>query len=84
LKFEIERIVEWGEYCIVQVHYEGCTNFEGKKISVYKVSKATLLKQTSLDPHFCPGHLSPIARFLPTGEGWSMAIRFVKAMHEGD
>lgn len=70
-------------YLILMVRYDGCTTFEGKKILVYAgVTIADLQKQASLDPHFSenPNFHSPIARFLPTDEGWRMAILFVTAM----
>lgn len=72
-----------GKYVIVQIHYPDCTNFEGKKILVYKdVDSVKLLGAKHLDPHFCDSEdcLSPIARFVPTPEGLRMAVVFVNAL----
>lgn len=62
-------------FTILRVKYEGCTNYEGFKILVYKghVLKE-LVVATELDPHFCEKHLAPIARFAPTEEGLRLAL----------
>ena len=71
-----------GEYYLVlMIQYPDCTNYEGKKILVYhNVTKTSLLTQRLIDPHFSdkPGYYSPIARFLPNDEGWSMAIKMCR------
>jgi len=69
-----------GLYLVVRIRYEGCTTFEGEKILVYRgVSFENLKCQGSLDPHFSENTKfhSPIARFVPTTEGWDMAVAFV-------
>ena len=33
-----------------------------------------------LDPHFSESPLSPIARFMPTPEGWEHAMEFAQAL----
>ncbi len=39
-----------------------------------------LRKQGAIDPHFFDGkEASPIARFIPTTEGWEMARAFCRA-----
>ncbi len=76
-------------YILVSVKYEGCTNYEGQKILVYECNRfcrdlSEFFKLKSLDPHFCDGdHFGPIARFVPTKDGWQMAITFIKAMLYG-
>jgi hypothetical protein len=59
-------------YLILLVEYPNCTNFEGKKLMVYKGfnSSAALLKlnRGKLDPHFANSKGAPIARFSPTEE----------------
>jgi len=72
------KILESGfneRFTILKVKYEGCTNYEGVKILVYK---GHILKELTnaaeLDPHFCENHLSPIARFAPTEEGLTLAL----------
>lgn len=70
------------DFLVVGVRYPDCTNYEGRKILVYKgVTWGMLEKQGSLDPHFCnnPEYISPIARFVPTNEGLGMAIVFCDA-----
>ena len=68
---------------VMLVVYPDCTNFEGKKILVYKTNltaKEFLNKTRKLDPHFSTNELSPIARFAPSADGWSYAINFAKSL----
>ena len=72
-----------GHYLVVKIRYHGCTNFEGDKILVYEDARLTdLIGQGSIDPHFSNNkkYFSPIARFVPTKEGWDMANTFCFAM----
>lgn len=68
-------------YLILFVEYPNCTNFEGKKLMVYKGfnSSAALLKLNNgeLDPHFSKGKGSPIARFRPTPESQELIKRMI-------
>lgn len=87
-KYNIVYSEQIGHFLILFVHYPDCTNYEGKKILVYKdVTLEQLHKnQDSLDPHFFqklknPGYPdgkyhSPVARFVPTIEGKNMAYDF--------
>ncbi len=73
------KILEGGvnkDFTIIKVQYEGCTNYEGVKILVYKGHVLQeLVNADGIDPHFCEGpHLSPIARFAPTEEGLKLAL----------
>lgn len=66
-----------GSALVAEVQYEGCTNYEGRKILVYeKLSDGELLQLRFLDPHFCDSatHKSPVARLEPTQRGWRLAI----------
>ncbi len=76
--FYIQRIERVGEWLIALIVYPDCTNFEGQKILVYRTSLASLGSQKHLDPHFSDNsaYLSPIARFIPTEEGWELAKKF--------
>lgn len=68
-------------YVVLLIKYVGCTNYEGQKILLYQnCTFMDLMFQKTLDPHFCdnPNHIYPIARFIPTLEGWEMALRFVQ------
>jgi hypothetical protein len=72
-----------GQYLVLKVKYPDCTNFEGTKVMVYRgVTPLDLLKQKFLDPHFFESKkvAAPVARFVPTAEGWTMALRFARMM----
>jgi hypothetical protein len=74
---------ENGPYLIVMIKYPNCSNFEGNKILVYKdLNLIALVNQKLIDPHFFKDakYASPIARFVPTTEGWKMAQVFVAGM----
>lgn len=74
--FSIERAVQINDWCVVEVHYPDATNYEGRKIMVYRTTIEFLRSQHFLDPHFCDGpeHISPFARFEPTNSGWIAAV----------
>lgn len=70
---------------VAEIHYVGCTNFEGKKICVYQdLSVEKLKSQPFLDPHFSNitnssfRSLFPVARFKPDKDGWNNACLFAK------
>ncbi len=62
-------------HLVIELKYLDCTNYEGRKIMVYKCTLNELMKQKLIDPHFCDNenYFSPIARFEPTEQGWSNA-----------
>ena len=67
---------EIGRYLILEIKYLDCTNYEGKKILLYKdCTMKELEAQKLIDPHFSENKnfISPIARFEPTGLGWKLA-----------
>jgi len=71
------------EFLLVDITYPDCNNYEGRKIMVYEnVVIDDLKKQVSIDPHFSSNKRfhSPIARFEPTTEGWSRAIKFAESV----
>lgn len=77
--FRILRHQAFGNTLLVEVLYPDCTNFEGRKILVYRNATITELEaQGSVDPHFSvsTNYLSPFARFEPSREGWLNAIAF--------
>lgn len=79
--FKIERLMPIGDFLLARVCYLGCTNFEGVKILLYRgVSMSQLTSVESLDPHFVDSKFSPIARFVPTVEGWVMGEMFAKML----
>ena len=80
--FKVMQVEEIGQFLIMKIVYPDCTNYEGQKILVFKgVKIIDLLNQRLIDPHFFQDKkcASPIARFVPTIEGWNMAKRFALA-----
>lgn len=83
--YQIVKAEEHGKWLIVQIRYPDCTNFEGNKILVFKdTTLIQLVNQKVIDPHFFNDKKfkSPVARFVPTEEGWDMARVLVGAMNE--
>ncbi len=86
--YKIVKAHEYGPYLIVKINYPDCQNYEGNKILVFeKLTLIELVNQKAVDPHFFQDQkkefTSPIARFVPSDEGWNMALIFVKSMHIG-
>lgn len=77
--FKILVAGEINGHLILEVVYPDCTNFEGKKLMVYKrgVTLLEIVNQKSLDPHFQDNsnYISPVARFIPNALGWELARR---------
>lgn len=76
----------YGDFLVLLVRYPNCTNctnYEGKKLLVYKGfknSKQLLERATGrLDPHFSEGSASPIARFKPCAESIELIKRMVQS-----
>lgn len=83
--YKVVKLKESENYIVVMINYPDCTNYEGNKVVVYKdITVIDLLNQKIIDPHFAGKKevLSPIARFVPTEEGWDMAIAFVEMMNK--
>lgn len=78
-RFEILRVAKENAFLIVEVRYQDCTNYEGRKIILFHgtMTEEKLRRLGSLDPHFMdnPSVVSPIARFEPSSKGWDMAIK---------
>lgn len=77
-RFEILRCEYINGKTVLEVKYIDCINFEGNKILILKGDYRPAIKHgtlNSLDPHFFPKS-DLIARFVPTGIGWSMAKSF--------
>lgn len=84
-KYKIILSEYYRDFLVLMIEYEGCTNYEGKKILVFQgVTLETLLKQGTIDPHFSNNstYHSPIARFLPTVMGLHYAISFCRSVHD--
>lgn len=83
--YVIKNDYQDGDYLIILINYPDCTNYEGNKVLVYKnVHLRDLINQGSIDPHFSNNKLkhSPIARFVPTADGWNMAIQLVGLLNK--
>lgn len=81
LNYKILFHAEENNYLLVIIQYLDCTNYEGKKILLFKDCKLNdLLKQKCIDPHFCDNkkYHSPIARFVPNEFGFDMAVSIMK------
>ena len=78
-QFVILRQQTMGDYIIVEILYPNCTNFEGKKILLFKgFSYEQIHSAKFIDTHFFDkhnDHPSPIARFEPTEFGWLLAVK---------
>ncbi len=79
--FKILSLKQVGKYVVAEIQYPGCTNFEGEKICIFKNTTIDRVKSfTKIDPHFAEDGLTPIARFIPTEEGYDMAVRFCEIL----
>lgn len=75
-KFKIVQIKRYGRYVMVVADYQGCTNFEGRKVLIYR-DFPPVDSITTLDPHFSKDSvLSPLARFEPSCSGMRLAEKF--------
>lgn len=77
--WKLIRKHELDKYLILELEYPNCTNFEGRKILVFKgVSYVKLIEKNvkMIDPHFSDNKefFSPVARFEPTEFGWNAAM----------
>lgn len=80
-RYKILKEETVGSFLIVDIQYEDCKNYEGRKILVFKdVTFIDLVNQKLIDPHFCDNDkfISPVARFEPTERGWEWAKLFAK------
>lgn len=75
--FNVERTQRAGSYVCALVHYPDATNFEGRKVIVFKdTTVVEVAGAQSLDPHFAEdGNI--VARFRPDEEGWQDAVAYI-------
>lgn len=82
--FKITYSGQYGKYVLLEVVYPECTNYEGRKILLYKgYTLQELKEQTYLDPHFSTTGIAPIARFEPTDDGLNIARKYVYFLRSG-
>jgi len=82
-RYDILRSEQVGKFLVVMLRYHGCTNYEGVKVMVYAdCTLKQLCAQKRIDPHFAESKKfhSPIARFVPTEDGWEMAVNLCRIM----
>jgi hypothetical protein len=75
--YQIVKALERNGFLVVIINYPDCTNYEGNKILLFKnLTLLQLVNQKVIDPHFFQDDkfASPVARFVPTDEGWAMAL----------
>ena len=78
-KYTILQQEEIGLYTALMVNYPDCTNYEGIKIMVWLTKDLKIMLANNLiDPHFSDNVESCIARFIPTKDGWDMAVNFAR------
>lgn len=81
-KFRVLREKRINNFIILKLNYPDCSNYEGNKILLFKdCSLLDIVNQKEgIDPHFSDNKelISPIARFKPDDEGWSMAVFFAE------
>jgi hypothetical protein len=77
-KYDILRNKIVNGYLVIEIKYQDCINYEGRKIMIFECGLYDLKKQKLIDPHFSDNseYLSPIARFEPTERGWKNACLF--------
>lgn len=84
-KYIIQYHERHGDFLLLHIYYEGCTNFEGNKVLLFKdVSLPDILRQELIDPHFCDNKnfISPIARFEPTPQGIKLAKKCMGLLND--
>jgi len=69
---------EFENACVVEVRYYDCTNFEGRKVMVFRGGQGAVGEGGSLDPHFCRRDNALMARFRPDAAGIAMAIQLAE------
>jgi len=78
-RFNIQYTEEIGNNLITIINYEGCTNYEGDKVLLYKnMTDKKLRSLLRIDPHFTDDDNSPFARFKPTVDGFEAARRLAE------
>lgn len=81
--YKFVRVEETDGFLLVELLYPDCVNYEGRKILLFRgVTLLNLVNQQYIDPHFFQAKdvASPIARFVPTDEGWQMGLDLISFM----
>lgn len=75
--WQIISKIAYNNVYILKVKFEGCPNFGGNKILMYK---GKFKNREYLDPHSNDNDDSPIARFKPNEEGMELANKLAKLL----
>lgn len=75
-KFTVVEVEHIGDLFVSKIRYANCVNYEGTKILITDFNPK---RRTELDPHFMKDS-GLIARFVPTNEGWQMAVAFARSV----
>ncbi len=82
-RFYVIKALPVGTYLVAVIKYPDAISYEGVKVLVYEdLTEVELRRFTTIDPHFSDSkkYKSPIARFVPTNDGWDMALHFCAMM----
>lgn len=86
-KYQVLEVVEDGKYLLMKLKYDGCTTYEGTKVLLFEnVKLIDLMNQKLIDPHFSDDRMYkyPMARFVPTKDGWNAGLKFIAMMNNID
>lgn len=81
--YHINKLYEYTNGYVMDISYPNCTNYEGRKILVYRgyiEDHSADFMRYGIDPHFCEVPYAPIARFIPTEKGLEMAKKVAKEL----
>lgn len=85
-KFKVRSVQVFKRAAVLTVDYSGCTNYEGRKVLVFKVKSEAEAKRIAasaeLDPHFCEHDERMVARFRPSVAGMQLAREFAEMLGE--
>jgi len=85
-KYIIQQSIQIGNNLVLDIVYQNCTNYEGRKILVFKHMTLDKLLENNhqlIDPHFSKNtdYVSPFARMEPTEEGLRYAKIFANSIN---
>lgn len=73
--FRITKVIQSDKYCLAEVVYSDCSNYEGRKILLVEMTEQKLRSMKILDPHFLKEKANGLlARFEPTDRGWKLGL----------
>ena len=82
--YKITVSMQYDNAFVLFVNYPNCVNYEGNKIIVFDGNLDDYFdhfKENGIDPHFEKSKYSPIARFVPTSDGFKLACKFAESFN---